>query len=278
MSSEPLFPFAHLMSNNVDKSAMFVDMDQSKAYADCRPSYTEELFKTIAEYCQETNPDLSLAVDVGCGPGMSTIGFAKYFKKIIGVDISKTQIACAPNNISNCEFRVGSADKLPFITSGTVDLFCSGQSFHWMPQNETFAEADRVLKPGGTIAIFGYDLPTADVPEVQSYLHEMWMKLIPFYPQCCVQALHSLRSEELPYPGQIRNDEITLSKRLTVQQFIDFMQSTWPIRAYKSENPEENILGDIANQLSEALKKSGSGSDFLVTWNIYILMAHKPML
>ena len=74
--------YAHLMKDNVDKTKMFLDMDQSKAYADSRPSYTDEMFKTIADYCKETNPDLNLAVDVGCGPGMSTIGFAKYFKKV----------------------------------------------------------------------------------------------------------------------------------------------------------------------------------------------------
>ena len=71
-----------MMSDTVDKTKMYVDMDQSKAYAEHRPRYTDELFKTIVDYCKETNPNLNLAVDVGCGPGMSTTGFAKYFKKV----------------------------------------------------------------------------------------------------------------------------------------------------------------------------------------------------
>ena len=64
----------HLMCNNVDKTKMYVDMEQSKAYAVSRTRYTDELFKTIADYCKETNPNLNLAVDVGCGPGMIPSG------------------------------------------------------------------------------------------------------------------------------------------------------------------------------------------------------------
>ncbi|KAK3762562.1 hypothetical protein RRG08_017692 [Elysia crispata] len=177
-------------------------------------------------------------------------------REIIGVDISETQIACAPRNIPNCEFKVACAHNLQFITSATADLFCSGQSFHWLPQEETFAEADRALKPGGTIAIFGYDLSTADVPEVQACIQKIWMKLIPVYPRDCIQALHNLHTRNLPYPDQTRTDELKLSRRCTVQQYVDFMKSTWPIRAHKLAHPGEDMLGDIASLLTEALEKS----------------------
>ena len=82
MDTTLLFQFSHLVPGNVDKSKMFLGMDHSKVYAERRPRYTDELFKTIADYCKETNPDLNLAVDIGCGPGMSTIGLAKYFQKV----------------------------------------------------------------------------------------------------------------------------------------------------------------------------------------------------
>ena len=37
----------------------------------------------------------------------------------------------------------------------------------------TFAEADRVLKPGGSIAIFGYDLPASDNPEINAVIQKV---------------------------------------------------------------------------------------------------------
>ncbi|KAK3766570.1 hypothetical protein RRG08_042351 [Elysia crispata] len=165
-----------------------------------------------------------------CGPGMSTIGFAQYFKKVIGIDISETQIACAPTDIPNCEFKVGYSGKLPFIEAGTVDLFCCGSSFHWLPQKETLAEADRVLKPGGTIAIFGYDLPRCDIPEVEA----------------CLQS-------------PPRNDEM--------KNQLNYMEA----------HPTQDFLGDVAEELRQALHTSGTDDINNVTFNLYLFMIHKPM-
>ncbi|KAK3755039.1 hypothetical protein RRG08_039318 [Elysia crispata] len=255
---------------------MYVDINQSKAYADSRPSYTDELFKTIVDYCKKTNPNLNLAVDVGCGPGMSTIGFAKYFKKVIGVDVSETQIACAPEDIPNCEFKVGYSDKLPFIHPGSVDLFCCGEAFHWMPQEETFAEADRILRPGGTIAIFGYELPTSDIPEVQAIVHKFFMKLVPFNPKEAAQTSHGYKFLQMPYPDSIRNTKMQLLTKYTIQNYVDLIRSTWAARACREARPEQDILGDLAEELTEALEKFGSGKDFTLTWNLFLIMAHKP--
>jgi len=49
-----------------------------------------------------------LAVDAGCGPGlMSTVILAPYFDKVLGVDISESQIkqATLNNKHSNIEYR-----------------------------------------------------------------------------------------------------------------------------------------------------------------------------
>ncbi|KAK3769359.1 hypothetical protein RRG08_062108, partial [Elysia crispata] len=277
MDTTLLFQSSHLVPGNVDKSKMFLGMDHSKVYAEHRPRYTDELFKTIADYCKETNPDLNLAVDVGCGPGMSTIGLAKYFQKVIGIDVSETQIACAPKDIPNCEFKVGYSDKLPFIEAGTVDLFCCGSSFHWLPQKETLAEADRVVKPGGTIAIFGYDFPCCDIPEVEACLKSIWTRMFSFAPKETAPALERFRGLELPYPGLIRNDEMKLQMNYTVEQNIEFLRSTRSARAYMEANPTQDFLGDVAEELRQALHTSGAGDIYSVTFNLYLLMVHKPM-
>ncbi|GFO37054.1 trans-aconitate 2-methyltransferase [Plakobranchus ocellatus] len=160
------------MANAEIKCNRFSSVEQTKAYVKYRPRYSDELFKVIVDYCKETISDLNVAVDVGCGPGTSTVGFVKYFKKVIGVDASEFQVAGAPKDIPNLEFRQGFSDKLPFVESGTVDLFCSGESFHLMPQQETFAEADRVLRPGGTLALFGYHFINAVNPDIKMVLQK----------------------------------------------------------------------------------------------------------
>ncbi|RUS71292.1 hypothetical protein EGW08_020949 [Elysia chlorotica] len=123
------------MRRGVDTSQMFVDKEQSESYAKYRMKYCDQVYQFIVDYCRETSPDLDLCVDCGCGPGQSTLGFAKYFKKVVGVDISEVQISNAPKH-DNVEFKVGSAEKLPFIESGSVDLWSSAQSFNYMPEKE----------------------------------------------------------------------------------------------------------------------------------------------
>ncbi|KAK3755041.1 hypothetical protein RRG08_039320 [Elysia crispata] len=181
--------------------------------------------------------------------------------------------ACAPN----CEFKVGNSDKLPFIEAGTVDLFCCGSSFHWLPQKETLAEADRVLKPGGTIAIFGYDVPRCDIPEVEACLQSIWARIFPFAPKETAQALGRCRGLELPYPGLIRNDEMKLQMNYTVEHNIEFLRSTRATRAYMEAHPTQDFLGDLAEELRQALHTSGAGDIYSVTFNLYLLMVHKPM-
>ena len=48
-----------------------------------------------------------LAVDVGCGPGISTSVFATYFKKVVGLDVSEAaiEVASEQNQFKNVEYR-----------------------------------------------------------------------------------------------------------------------------------------------------------------------------
>ena len=62
--------------------SLFVDKNTSYHYANHRHSYSEELFRLISDFCKEKLENLNLAVDVGCGPGNSTVGFTKHFKQV----------------------------------------------------------------------------------------------------------------------------------------------------------------------------------------------------
>ncbi|GFN83629.1 sam-dependent methyltransferase [Plakobranchus ocellatus] len=238
MSAEDLERAKARMPTDLDTSKMYVDSVQARNYAEYRPRYSEEIFKTMVDYCKETIPDLNLCVDVGCGSGQSTIGFAKYFKKVIGVDISASQIACAPKDVSNCTFKVSSAEKLPFVESGTVDLWCSGESFNYMPQKQTFAEADRVLKPGGTMAIFGYSVLKSTEKPIDDAIKAMFLKLLPYWPKESLSTFEKFSSVELPYPGWYR---------LTLRDYMGLIGSLWSSVAYRKAHPDEDLMGGLEN-------------------------------
>lgn len=54
-------------------------------------------------------------------------------------------------------FRIGSAEDLSFLPSDSVDVAVAGQSAHWFDYGRAWPELARVLRPGGTLAFWGYN-------------------------------------------------------------------------------------------------------------------------
>ncbi|KAK9475640.1 S-adenosyl-L-methionine-dependent methyltransferase [Lipomyces japonicus] len=140
----------------------FSDSDFSaKAYNDFRPSYNDKLYSTLIGYHAGRR---HLAVDVGCGPGTATVPLAKHFARVIGVDPSAGMIEQARSTHrggdgdGKVEFYVAPAEDLGLVIAqpGTVDLVAASQSAHWFKHDEWFREVGRILRPGGTLAYFGY--------------------------------------------------------------------------------------------------------------------------
>uniref|UniRef100_A0A3Q3XHU5 Methyltransferase type 11 domain-containing protein n=1 Tax=Mola mola TaxID=94237 RepID=A0A3Q3XHU5_MOLML len=101
----------------------------------------------------------NLAADVGCGSGQGTILLAPYFTKVVGIDISPTQLemALVQSHPPNVSYRQGPAEELPFA-SGEVDLVAAMTAAHWFDRQNFLREADRVLKPGGCLALVSYTM------------------------------------------------------------------------------------------------------------------------
>ncbi|GFR71449.1 ubiquinone/menaquinone biosynthesis methyltransferase [Elysia marginata] len=76
--------------------SLFVGEGVSADYALHRHSYSDEIFQFISDYCRKTIQDLDLAVDVGCGPGNSTVGFTKHFKQVRAT--LTVDVGCGPGN------------------------------------------------------------------------------------------------------------------------------------------------------------------------------------
>ena len=109
------------------------------------PSYESKRPVIEAMIRQYLKKDLTL-VDVGCGRGLETvIAYKDAVNVSIGVDVS---VAIKDNN--TVDFRVrGSAEMIP-LASNSVDLVISQELIeHLKNPEDFFAEAARILKPGG---------------------------------------------------------------------------------------------------------------------------------
>jgi SAM-dependent methyltransferase len=101
----------------------------------------------------------NVCVDLGCGHGVVARALADEFEQVYGVDPSAGMIAQAESLTSDKKhvaFVRSSAESLPFLQAESVDLAVSGEAAHWFNYEPLFAELKRVVKPGGTIAFWGY--------------------------------------------------------------------------------------------------------------------------
>jgi ubiquinone/menaquinone biosynthesis C-methylase UbiE len=99
----------------------------------------------------------SLVVDLGSGTGISTVAWAPYAERVIGIDVNPEMLGAA-RRASNVEYRHAAAhdSRLP---DGCADIVTCAQSFHWMEQESTIAEIVRILRPEGIFAAYDYDWP-----------------------------------------------------------------------------------------------------------------------
>ena len=100
-------------------------------------------------------------LDLGSGAGLDCFFAAKKVGetgKAIGVDMTPEMIERAQSSakrlkIQNVEFRQGYLEELP-VESNTVDVIISNCVINLAPdKSKVFAEAIRVLKPGGKLAV-----------------------------------------------------------------------------------------------------------------------------
>jgi len=59
------------------------------------------------------------------------------------------------------------------LPDGEADLVTCSQALHWMEPEPTFAEAARLLRPGGVFAAYDYDWPPIAGWEVESAFEEV---------------------------------------------------------------------------------------------------------
>ncbi len=130
-----------------------------------RPRPPAVLLETLARYVRVERP--GLVVDLGCGTGLATRAWAGRAERVIGVEPNAAMLAQAEPAEEGVEFREAFAQDTG-LEDGCADIVTCSQSLHWMEPEPTFAEAARILRPGGVFAAYDYDWPPVVDPEVDA--------------------------------------------------------------------------------------------------------------
>jgi SAM-dependent methyltransferase len=123
---------------------------QPDAYERYRPGYPAALFDWLAAAA----PTRELAVDIAAGNGQAAVGLAGAFASVIAVEPSAAQLRQARPH-PRIDYRQGRAEALP-LPPASADLAVAAQAAHWFDWAAFVAEARRVLRPGGVLAVWCY--------------------------------------------------------------------------------------------------------------------------
>lgn len=118
---------------------------------------TGTIWRTLREHCNWSACDV---VDVGCGDGFHLPIFATTARSVLGVEPHEGLAARARQRMARSpgvQVRVASAQRLP-LESNSVDVVHARTAYFFGPGCEPgLVEAERVLRPGGMLAIVDLD-------------------------------------------------------------------------------------------------------------------------
>lgn len=134
-------------------------------------------WKGLAEMVIKLLPPLVIA-DLGAGEGTIAQMLAQRAERVIAVDSSAKMVEFGADlarrhGLQNMEYRLGDLEQLP-IETGTVDVAFFSQSLHHAPHpDRAVAEAFRILRPGGRVAVL--DLVRHHFEEARELYADLWL-------------------------------------------------------------------------------------------------------
>jgi ubiquinone/menaquinone biosynthesis C-methylase UbiE len=123
-----------------------------RGYGRYRPHYPPALFAHLASLTRSH----ACAWDCATGSGQAAVSLAEYYATVIATDASAAQISRAAAH-PRVTYAVRSAQDSGLDTDSS-DLVTVAQALHWFDIADFSAEATRVLRPGGIIAAWTYNL------------------------------------------------------------------------------------------------------------------------
>jgi len=138
----------------------------SEDYAEHRPGFPASFYQRIDAIAPIRD---SRALDLATGPGTIALELAAHGSSVVGIDISQALVATAARVAAKrklddrTDFRVANAERTG-LDADAFDLVTAGQSWHWFDSAAAMAEARRVLRPGGLLAIAYYSYLAEHAP------------------------------------------------------------------------------------------------------------------
>ncbi len=125
-------------------------------YDSARPPYGAAFFAKVAQQLGLDRRQRLL--DVGAGPGILTIGFARYCREAVGVDPERGMVeaarAAAERAGVTATFIEGRFEEVA-ASLAPFDIVSIGRAIHWLDPEPARTALDRALAPSGRVLVCG---------------------------------------------------------------------------------------------------------------------------
>ena len=142
--------------------------------------------------------------DVGSGTGLLAEVFLKHGNRVFGVEPNAEMRGAGETFLRKYPgfSSVAGSAEATGLDSGSIDLIAAGQAFHWFDRERTRQEFERILKPGGWIALVWNERLT-NTPFLAAY-EEMVRRYSPEYEKVDHRQVTDEVVEEFFRPGAVR--------------------------------------------------------------------------
>jgi ubiquinone/menaquinone biosynthesis C-methylase UbiE len=218
--------------------------EKSEQYAAARPSYPDALFAAIAAAA----PGRERAWDCATGSGQAAVGLAAHFGHVEATDASAQQIANALAH-PRVRYTVQPAERTD-LAAGAFDAIVVAQALHWFDLDRFYAEARRVLRPGGLVAAWAYDW-SAVTPAVDRALERhLLVKIRPYWPEQVNRMQSSFMDFPFPF-APVSLPPVRIEMAWTLEQYLAYVETWSATRAYLAQHGR-GILDEAESAMRKA--------------------------
>ncbi len=211
-------------------------------YAAYRPHYPAPLVDALADRAAGHG----VAWDVGCGSGQLSVALARRFTRVIATDPARAQLAHA-EPAPGVEYRCAPAEDAG-LADASVDLAVAAQAAHWFDWPRFVAEAGRVVRPGGLVALVTYRNVEAD-GAVGALLDGYYQVIEPCWPDGRVHVNNGYRDLVLPWTP-VEAPVLAMTATWTRDELFGYV-TTWSATSRHAAAHGPAALDDLRARLAE---------------------------
>jgi SAM-dependent methyltransferase len=233
-------------------------------YAQFRPRYPASLFVYLANQA----PTRDVAWDCATGNGQAALGLAAHFQRVIATDASAPQIEAAERH-ERVDYLVAPAEQSGLPPS-SVDVVSVAQALHWFDIPAFFAEAKRVLKPRGIIAVWAYTFLTV-TPETDQIVDDFYRVTTgPFWPPERDLVERGYRDVSFPF-HEIAAPQFEMEAHWRLEQVLGYLRTWSTTKRFIAARGFDPV-----DELGEELRDVWPDGARSVRWPIHIRVGRAP--